>query len=915
MDRLRQSQFDSQGPILDVENGATSNDQSPKTEDFTGYGLSSKENEQKESNSEIKGHKTSEYAFYSSKEGLCRRESHSRPFRIERLHYLPNFQNAHLIRNKTDPSENVVYSSLRPERRFLACSNFQKTKSIPRIHLQRTRMDIQSHAIWPKCSPKNIHKTHKVYDKGPSSGRNLVPSISGRLADYCSNKRRMSSKGPQSNFSIRGSRMDYQFRKIPPRSSTSLRMVRNAIRSRQIQYTQHHQKYDYSTGASDSSDSVKLLYEETDNETPRPGQLDRSSKPIDTSYTLKYKDHTIEPFFGKPKFYSQTNNANEDEPHQVDSHSQCSTTFGYPQSNTPSPIRRVKDWLGFSDQSGPIHGEFRHFDAEVPHRDTGNPGSVVFNTDDSREQRSGSHSDGQYNCLSSSQETNVEKQDSCNSLRINLEKSYNSELDTDDSTHKWEIQCLGRPTVKGYNDLHRMVSSVQGFSENSQKTSPSSGGSICNETEQPITKLCVTVSRPECSRSERDEYRLEQVGSPLPLSSDPNDFEGFTETSGIKFQECNINNTRHSNTTVVYGPQTQTDTITCDEGLAETSSGEQAGIQSKSYQSSRLEVIKRAYTRQFPGCAQAVSLMAEPIKKTSANDYQRKWDTFIKYITKQKIPFQKVTINTVLLFLTHLFHEKNLRPSTVSHYRSALSLPMQQHFGIDLKVQAISSMLRSMRLQRPRNPVTAPNWKLNTVLEYIENTLDTSTTVNKLRKAAFLMLLATGWRISELHACVRNVEFCNFLENSRLSIRPHASFLAKNGLRNRLPTKEIKILRHKSGEISKICPVTALRDYLQCTPHSTEGCMFTDPNNSTKDLSINQLSYHVRSLIIKADPMTKVKVHDVRKYAASCSLAETMIVGDLVEALNWSSAATFYKYYFTQTDTLNGPVALPVSNS
>ena len=153
---------------------------------------------------------------------------------------------------------------------------------------------------------------------------------------------------------------------------------------------------------------------------------------------------------------------------------------------------------------------------------------------------------------------------------------------------------------------------------------------------------------------------------------------------------------------------------------------------------------------------------------------------------------------------------------------------------------------------------------LNTVLDYKENNHDTSTTVNKLRKAAFLMLLATGWRISELHACVRNDEFCNFSENSSLFIRPHTSFLAKNSLRNRLPTKEIKILRHTSGEISKICPVSALKDYLQCMPNITEGCMFRDPNNNTKALSISQLSCQVRSLILKADPMTKVKVHDVR---------------------------------------------------
>ena len=63
-----------------------------------------------------------------------------------------------------------------------------------------------------------------------------------------------------------------------------------------------------------------------------------------------------------------------------------------------------------------------------------------------------------------------------------------------------------------------------------------------------------------------------------------------------------------------------------------------------------------------------------------------------------------------------------------------------------------------------------------------------------------------------------------------------------------------------------------------------------------------------------ADPETKTKVHDVRKYASSCSFANTMLVGNLVEAMNWSSPATFFKFYFTQTEPLNRPVALPGLN-
>ena len=50
----------------------------------------------------------------------------------------------------------------------------------------------------------------------------------------------------------------------------------------------------------------------------------------------------------------------------------------------------------------------------------------------------------------------------------------------------------------------------------------------------------------------------------------------------------------------------------------------------------------------------------------------------------------------------------------------------------------------------------------------------------------------------------------------------------------------------------------------------------------------------------------------MRKYAASCALAKIMLMGDLVSAMNWSYAATFMKFYLTQTEPLNKPVALPV---
>ena len=181
-----------------------------------------------------------------------------------------------------------------------------------------------------------------------------------------------------------------------------------------------------------------------------------------------------------------------------------------------------------------------------------------------------------------------------------------------------------------------------------------------------------------------------------------------------------------------------------------------------------------------------------------------------------------------------------------------------------------------------------------------------------MRKAAFLILLATGWRISELQACVRDAELCKFTERSSLIIRPHPLFLAKNECRKRMSFREIKPLRDEDTDApSKLCPVAALRAYLELTETTTSGNLFLTPNNHEKPMGVQQLGSHIKTLITSADPNSKVKVHEVRKYAASHSLAETMVIGDLVSNFNWSSPAVFYKYYFMQTETLSKPVSLP----
>ena len=58
---------------------------------------------------------------------------------------------------------------------------------------------------------------------------------------------------------------------------------------------------------------------------------------------------------------------------------------------------------------------------------------------------------------------------------------------------------------------------------------------------------------------------------------------------------------------------------------------------------------------------------------------------------------------------------------------------------------------------------------------------------------------------------------------------------------------------------------------------------------------------------------TKVKVYDARKYTASCSHAETILV-DLISSENWISSASFFKIYLAPTEPLRFLLSLPVSD-
>ena len=325
-----------------------------------------------------------------------------------------------------------------------------------------------------------------------------------------------------------------------------------------------------------------------------------------------------------------------------------------------------------------------------------------------------------------------------------------------------------------------------------------------------------------------------------------------------------------------------------------------------------MEVIEEGLRKRFPNC-KAIGLMARPTRNSTQNDYQQKWMAFINYLYREKVSPGSLKDIHLINFLKELF-DNGKKPGTVNKYKTALTKPLSFLANINVKIDPITDLIRAMYIEKPNMPSEDPQWNLNKVLKYIDEEMPTHPSEGDLlAKAAFLLLLASGMRISELHACMRTKDCCNFTRDNFLELSHHPNFLAKNERPDkRWKFKVIKPLRTRSGRASKLCPVESLKAYLKKSPRIKTGRLFRSTHKDRKPLTKFQLSQEVCKLIIRADPNTRARVHDVRKYAASCSLATTMITpAELSRAIGWSNTISFYRFYRTAIEPLNREVSLP----
>ena len=281
--------------------------------------------------------------------------------------------------------------------------------------------------------------------------------------------------------------------------------------------------------------------------------------------------------------------------------------------------------------------------------------------------------------------------------------------------------------------------------------------------------------------------------------------------------------------------------------------------------------------------------------------------------------FRAPSLKQVADFLLYLFKERQLQPSTIEGYRTAIADMLGNdpvHFGKD---ESLTRLLDSFHRDKPKGRRGVPAWNLSLVLHQL-----TKAPFEPMRKASlkhltfktvFLLALGSGKRRSEIHAWLyRNIRH---QENwSQVSLYPSPSFLSKNQLARDGPAAVAPVvipalapsLDRSLKEDKSLCPVRALRYYLDRTKDLRSGkdLVFVSFRKSfQKDIVPATVSSWIKQTVLlcyqlsdqEAQTIHQVRAHDVRAFAASKAFQGGVSLDQILSACHWKAHNTFTQFY------------------
>ena len=347
--------------------------------------------------------------------------------------------------------------------------------------------------------------------------------------------------------------------------------------------------------------------------------------------------------------------------------------------------------------------------------------------------------------------------------------------------------------------------------------------------------------------------------------------------------------------------------------------GPEVHLRRKVIPSARMEALMRHY--KAAGFSDEVSRLAAAPRRPSTNRmYDDRWCRFARWAAGQGVDPLNPTAAQVASFLFDLFDTHGLSPQTVKGYRTCIGSVLNRT-GKSRVVshRAISDMIASMELQRPRATPVLPQWDLGVVLEALNKPpyepLREASFKHLTLKTVFLLAMALAGRRSELHALRFDQNYIQFKpKGAGVTLYFSPEFMRKNQKPNQVndPWYIPAIPTGKPEFGAPNCPVRALRYYHRYLTEHPElrkdrRRLFVPikDNNAGKELSAPSISRWICTAIVDSHAAVQdsknlsgsVKAHEVRAVATSLQLFNKADLHSVMKAGRWSSGGTFTSFY------------------
>ena len=453
------------------------------------------------------------------------------------------------------------------------------------------------------------------------------------------------------------------------------------------------------------------------------------------------------------------------------------------------------------------------------------------------------------------------------------------------------------------------------------QVAPTTSGLVCDQVQSQTAPFCVTGSGSDSLRGRRPELILgtsERICIPSSLPAPSGNFED--NGSGLSQDDSDC--PRLAKHALVLGPggpirsdplQPSSDKGPSDSAFQRASSPEPSESQSSCLAPRSSAIRKHGFSEEVATRIEA------PQRGSTRAVYKSKWTIFVKWCKSNKVDFRSPSVNHIADFLLYLFKERNLQPSTIDGYRTAIT-DMVGNDNLNISSdENLTRLLDSFHRDKPKGRRGVPSWNLSLVLHQL-----TKAPFEPLRKAllkhltfktGFLLALGSGKRRSEIHAWLaKNIRHQE--DWSKVSLYPSPSFLSKNQLARDGPASVAPVIipalaptldKSLSGDRS-LCPVRALRYYLDRTKDSRQGkelVFVSFKKGFQKDIVPATISSWVKQTVLlcyqlsdqKAQDLHQVRAHHVRAFAASRAFQGGISLDQILSACHWRAHNTFTQFY------------------